>query len=113
MWTVLITLLVGRHILPERLLAFFTHENHLHCLPEGMCLRFTMTFGAIVPSLAAWSADRDLSIQDVFTAGGEVVQSLVHYREALDGKQTMANRWTNHIPKTLDRHDGKPASMIY
>jgi hypothetical protein len=70
MRTILITLLVGGHILPERLLALFAHEYHLQCLSEGMCLRFTMAFGAVVPLFAAWGTDRDLNIQDVFTACG-------------------------------------------
>lgn len=78
MWTIFIALLVSRHILPERLLTFFAHEHHLHCLPYGVCLRFTMAIDAIVPLLAAWSSDRDLGVQDVFTAYGEVIQSLVH-----------------------------------
>ena len=78
MWTVLIAFLVGCHILPECLLTFFAHENHLQCLSEGVRLRLTMAFWAIVPLFAAWGTDRYLSIQDMFTAGGEVVQSLVH-----------------------------------
>ena len=77
MRTVLIALLVGSHVLPECLLTFLAHENHLQCLFEGVRLRLTMAFRAIVPLFAAWSADRYLSIQNVFTAGGEGVQSLV------------------------------------
>jgi hypothetical protein len=78
MRTILVTLLVGGHILPERLLALFTHKDHLQCFSEGMCLRFTMAFSAVVPLLAARGMDRDLSIQDVFTVCGEVIQSSVH-----------------------------------
>jgi hypothetical protein len=78
MWTVFIALLVGRHILSERLFAFLAHKNHLRCLLQGVCLRFTVAFGAIVPLFAAWSTDGDLSVQDVFTVCSEAIRSLVH-----------------------------------
>jgi hypothetical protein len=32
-----------------------------------MCLLFCMTFGAVIPLLAAWCTDRDLGIEDMFT----------------------------------------------
>lgn len=66
MRAVLVALVIFRHILSEGFLAFFAHEDHLSGLGERVGLCLCMTFGAVVPLLAAWSADRDLCVQNVF-----------------------------------------------
>ncbi len=66
MWAILVALLVGRHILAERLLALFANKGHF-CRPrKRVRLSLRMAFGAVKPLLAARGADGDLSIQDVF-----------------------------------------------
>lgn len=66
MRAVLVTLIVFRHVLPECLLAFFAGEGHLRSLSQPMVLSFAMTLRAIVPLLAAGSADGYLRVQDMF-----------------------------------------------
>lgn len=70
MWTVLVALLVHRHVLPERLLTFLAHEGHLGGLGQVVCLGLRVALGAVIPELATWRPDRDLRVQDVFTADG-------------------------------------------
>jgi len=71
MRAVLVALLIRRHVLPERLLALLAQESHLRCFRERVSLFLGVTFGAVVPLLAAWGTDGDLCVQDVFTAYGE------------------------------------------
>lgn len=65
MRTVLVALLVIRHVLAERLLALLAHENHLVVLPQTVVLRFSMAFRAVEPLPAARSAYGDLRVQYV------------------------------------------------
>ena len=65
MWTILVTLFISRHVLPERLLALLTQEMHLRRLRKFVCFFFGMTFRTIEPLLAAWSAYGDLRVQDM------------------------------------------------
>lgn len=76
--TILVALLVRRHVLSERLFAFFTHEGHFGGFCESMCLWFSVAFSTIIPLFAAWCTNGDLSIEDVFTACVEDDQ-LVHW----------------------------------
>ena len=63
MRTILIALLIRAHILPKRLFALLTHEHHLRRLGQTVrLLRLGVTFGAVVPLLAAWCADGDLCV---------------------------------------------------
>lgn len=65
MRAILIALLISRHVLSERLLAFLTQEMHLRCFRKLMRLLFGVALWAIEPLLAAWSADGDLRVQDM------------------------------------------------
>ena len=64
--TVLVALVVLRHVLPERLLALLAEEDHLRRLREPVGLRLRVALGAVKPLLAARGADCDLGVQDVF-----------------------------------------------
>lgn len=65
-WAELVALVVLRHVLPERLLALLAEKSHLHRLRKSMCLCLGMAFRAVIPLLAARSADRNLCVEDVF-----------------------------------------------
>ena len=65
MRTVLIALLIYRHILPERLLALLAQERHLVRLREPVVLCLRVALGAVEPLPAARRADRDLRVEDV------------------------------------------------
>lgn len=67
MRTVLITLFIRRHILPKRLLTLLADERHLRSLSQRVRLGLCVTLSAVIPLLAAWSANGDLCVQDVFT----------------------------------------------
>ena len=55
--TILIALLIHRHILPERLLALLAQERHLIRLRERVILRLRVALGAVEPLPAARRAD--------------------------------------------------------
>ena len=57
MRTILIALLIHRHILPERLLALLTQERHLIRLRQPVVLRLRVALGAVEPLSAAGRAD--------------------------------------------------------
>jgi len=64
--TILIALLVLRHVLPERLLALLAHERHFNRPGQLVRLRLGVAFCAVVPLFAARRTDGDLRVQDVF-----------------------------------------------
>lgn len=66
MWTELVALIVVGHVFAECLFAFLAEEVHLHRLLQLVVLRLRVTFGAVEPLFATWSADGDLRVQDVF-----------------------------------------------
>jgi hypothetical protein len=66
MRAILVALFVGCHILAERLLTFFAHKCHFRRPGKPVSLRLSMALGAVKPLLAAWCADGDLCVQDVF-----------------------------------------------
>ena len=66
MWTILIAFLVGRHVLPERLLALLAHESHLEGFGQWMGLRFSVAFRTVVPGFATGCSDGDLRVEDMF-----------------------------------------------
>ena len=68
MRTVLVALLVGRHVLPERLAALLAQKRHLHRPLELVVLRLRVAFRAVEPLLAARRADGNLRVEDVFAA---------------------------------------------
>ncbi len=68
MRTKLVAFLIIRHILPKRLLALLAHEGHFRSLCQSMCLCFRVAFRTVEPLFAAWRADGNLGVQNVFTA---------------------------------------------
>lgn len=75
MWTVLITLIILRDIFPKRLLALLANKCHLRGFCQSMILGFGVTFSAIVPLLAAGSANRYLRIQYVFAGQKRIAKN--------------------------------------
>ncbi len=71
-WAVLVALLVGSHVLSKGFLALLAHEGHLRRLAQFVVLCLGVAFGAVKPPLAAWRANRDLSVEYVFA--GKIVQ---------------------------------------
>ncbi|KAB8360950.1 hypothetical protein FH972_024682 [Carpinus fangiana] len=57
-------------ILPEALLALFTGKCHVQALLQRVGLLFRVAFGTVEPFAAAWRADSNLCIEDVFTVSG-------------------------------------------
>lgn len=68
--TILVALLVCRHVLPKRLLAFLAQERHLRRFRELVLLLLSMAFRAVKPLLAARCAHGDLRVQDMFAREG-------------------------------------------
>lgn len=66
MRAVLVALLIVAHIFPKRLFAFLAHERHLRRLAQPMVLCLCVALCAVEPLLAAWRADGDLGVEDVF-----------------------------------------------
>lgn len=75
MWTVLVTLIILRHIFPKSLFAFLASKRHLHGFRQSVILGFGVTFSAIVPLLAAWCANGYLRVQYVFAGQKRIVKS--------------------------------------
>lgn len=57
-------------ILPEALFALFAGKGHIYALLQRVCLFLGMTLCAVEPFSAAWRADRNLGVEDVFTVRG-------------------------------------------
>lgn len=55
-------------VFPESLLALLAYEDHFEALQEWVVGRFLVALGAVKPFLAAWRADRDLGVENVFAA---------------------------------------------
>lgn len=70
-WTILVALLVVRHVLAKRLFALFARKRHLCRLLKSVVLRFCVALCAVEPLLAAWRAYRHLGVQDMFAKGSE------------------------------------------
>lgn len=56
-------------VFAEGLFALFAYEDHLKALQQRVVGRLLVADGAVEPFLAARRADRDLGVEDVFTAG--------------------------------------------
>lgn len=67
-WTILVTLLIHCHILPEGFLALLAYECHVIRFPKCVVGDFRMTFRAVIPFLAARSADGDLCVENMLAA---------------------------------------------
>jgi hypothetical protein len=55
-------------VLAEGLFALFADEDHLEALQQRVVSRLLVALGAVEPLLAAWRADGDLGVEDVFAA---------------------------------------------
>jgi hypothetical protein len=78
MWTVLVTLIILRHIFPKCLLALLASKRHLHSFRQSVILAFGVTFSAVVPLLAAGCANGYLRVQYVF-AGQKIIVKTCRY----------------------------------
>lgn len=65
---VLVAILVFAHVFAKYLLALLTREYHLHRLLQSVCLFLGVAFGTVKPLFAAWRANGNLRIENVFTA---------------------------------------------
>lgn len=63
---VLVAILVLTHVFAEHLFALFAREHHFHCLLKAVCLLLGVAFGTVEPLFAAWGANGDLRVEDVF-----------------------------------------------
>jgi hypothetical protein len=112
MWTVLIALIVLRHILPKSFLAFLASKRHLRGLRQLMILGFGVALGAVVPLLAAWSANRHLRVQNVFAGGNRTgKRSFVTCSATVERCRTRRVRWnwcqTCSVENTFGRYTGR------
>src|SRR5690242_15004068 len=80
-------------VFAEGLLALFAYEDHLKALQQRVVGRLLVAHGAVEPFLAARRADRDLGVEDVFTAGASAGEGGVAGRRG-GGESKSARRTT-------------------